>query len=373
MALLSIGMKRKVGGLFVLLLLACAVGLWLERRPILTWYYLRGLTEANESDREAWAERVAGQGEIAVSGLLDCLGRDDERICANAKLALARLCGPLPQDDPHWIALTEHLAGEFPRLSLYGQRCLLALAAEWVRPAAQPSDATLHYGASLLAAARQINDAPLRTAALDIAAALLAQMKDEKAVAPCRELASACLSDEAAANRNRAVHLALYPALNLLNEVAPLLRDPSVEVRRAVVLAIGASRRAISDENLALALHDSDAEVRRLCEKALRGRGLTQRHIQLARLITDGRPTTRLQVLDYLQADSDLDVGLWLRLLTMDPAEAVRLAAIRTAAEQEITELNDRLDEMAKSDPSPTVAQWARYYLARMKRLAATP
>jgi HEAT repeat protein len=371
MALLSTSKKRIVGGVF-LLLLAGLAGLWLQRRPILTWYYLRGLTEANESDRESWAERIAGQGEIAVPELLDCLARDDERICANARLALARLCGPLPQDDPCWVALTEHLAGEFPRLSLPGQRCLLTLAAEWVRPAAQPSDATLHYGANLLTSASQINDAPLRTAALDVAVALLAQMQDEELVAPCRELARACLKDEDAANRNRAVHLALYPSLNLLTEVAPLLRDPSVEVRRAVVLAIGASRRVISDENLALALHDGDAEVRRLCEKALRGRGLTQRHIQLARLITDGRPTNRLQVVHYLHADSDLDVGLWLRLLTLDPAEAVRLAAIRAAAEQELPELNERLDQMAKSDPSPTVAQWARYYLARMKRLAAT-
>jgi hypothetical protein len=371
MALLSFGRKRIAGGV-LLLLLACAGGLWLERQPIRTWYYLRGLAEANDIDRGLWAERVAGQGQGAVPGLLDCLARDEERICANARLALSHLCGPLPQDDPQWVALTERLAGEFPLLSLYGQRCLLTLAAEWVHPVAQPADATLHYGANLLTSASQINDAPLRTAALDVAVALLAQMKGEEFVVPCRELARACLRDEDAANRNRAVHLALYPALDLLNDVAPLLRDPSVEVRRAVVLAVGASRRTISDETLALALHDSDAEVRRLCEKALRGRGLTQRHIHLARLITDGRPTTRLQVLHYLHADSDLDVVLWLRLLTLDPAEAVRLAAIRAASEQELPELNERLDQMAKSDPSPTVAQWARYYLARMKRQAAT-
>lgn len=372
MALLSGSKKRFVGGVFLLLVLACAGGLWLERQPILTWYYLRGLTQANESDRELWAERVAGQGDPAVSGLLDCLARDDDRICDNARLALSRLCGSLPQDDPRWSTLTERLAGEFPRLSLHGQRCLLTLAAEWVCPVAQPSDATLHFGASLLSSASQIKDAPLRTAALDVAAALLGQLKETQFVAPCREVALACLKDEHAANRNRAVHLALYPALDLLTDVAPLLRDPSVEVRRAAVLAIGASRRAISDENLALALHDSDAEVRRLCEKALRGRGLTLRHIHLARLITDGRPTTRLQVVHFLLTDSDLDVAVWLRLLSLDPSDAVRLAAVRIAAEQELPELNERLEQMSKSDPSPTVAQWARYYLARMKPLAAT-
>jgi hypothetical protein len=372
MALPFAGMKRIVAGVFLLVLLASAVALWIERRPILTWYYLRGLAEACEKDRDLWAERVAGQGQSATAGLLDCLARDDERICTNARLALARLCGPLPQNDPNWIALTEQLAREYPRLSLPGKRCVLTLAAEWVRPVVQPSDATLRYGASLLPAVAKADDASLRTAGLDIAVALLAQIKGQELIAPCRELACACLKDGEVVNRKRSVHLALYPALDLLSEVAPLLRDPSAEVRRAVVLAVGTSRRAISDENLALALHDSDPEVRRLCEKALRGRGLTLRHIHLARLITDGRPATRLQVLRYLNADSDLDVGLWLRLLSFDSAESVRLAAIRVAAEQEIPELNERLAKMAKSDPSPTVSQWARYYLEQMKRLAAT-
>src|SRR5215472_5022978 len=129
MGLLSSGRKRIRGGVLLLLLMACVGSLWLERRPILTWYYLRGLTQANEAEREVWADRVAGQGENAIPGLLNCLAHDDERICTNARLALSRLCGALPQDDSCWVALTERMAGEFPRLSLHGQRCLLTLAA----------------------------------------------------------------------------------------------------------------------------------------------------------------------------------------------------------------------------------------------------
>jgi hypothetical protein len=345
----------------------------LERRPILIWYYLRGLTQANEGDRELWAQRIAGQGEITVPGLLICLEKDDERICANAKLALERLCASLPHDDPRWTGLTERLAGEFPHLSLPGQRCLLTLTAEWMRPVAQPAEATLRYGENLIKAATPLEDVAIHATALDVAVALLAQNTNDETNGACRELARACLKGQDATNRNRAVHLALYPSLDLLSDVAPLLRDPAVEVRRAVVLAIGTCRRAISDENLALALHDSDTEVRRLCEKALRGRGLTERHIHLARLITDGRPTTRMQVVHYLHSESDLDVALWLRLLTLDPSEVVRLVAVRAAAEQEMPELNDRLDEIAKSDASPTVSQWARYYSARLRQVATKP
>jgi HEAT repeat protein len=138
-------------------------------------------------------------------------------------------------------------------------------------------------------------------------------------------------------------------------------------VRRAAVLAVGSKRAVISDENLALSLHDSDAEVRRLCEKALRGRGLTPRHVLLARLITDSRPATRLQVLYYLKDDADLDVAAWLGLLSRDPSDAVRLAAIRAVVEQGVLELGERLEQMAQTDPSPTVCQWACYYLSRQK------
>jgi HEAT repeat protein len=368
MALLLAGQKRLVGGLFLIVLLAVVVGVWLERKPLLTWYALRGLAKAGEDEREVWVDRVAEQGKLALPTLLEWLGRDDERICSHARAALARICGQMPQDDLHWTEWTDRLATQFPHLSEPGQRCVLTLAAEWVRPAAQPSAATLECGVSLLALATQTSDPIARTAALDVAAALLAQHKCDATVGSCRELARTCLKDGDAAIRSRAVHLALYPMLNLLEDVAPLVRDSSVEVRRAVVLAVGASRQAISDENLALALHDPDAEVRRLCEKALRGRGLTQRHIRLARLITDGRPGTRLQVLYYLQEDSDLDVVLWLRLLTQDPAETVRLAAIRAVVEQEVLDLDERLEQMAKSDPSPTVCQWARYYLSCLKQ-----
>jgi hypothetical protein len=285
---------------------------------------------------------------------------------------LERIYARLPQDDARWKALTERIAEAFPRASAAGQRCVLALTSEWLCPAAQPSAVTLAHGVNVLTAAAEIPDARARTLALDIVAALLGSETLREAIAPSRTLARACLGDADARNRERAVHLALYPQLDLLADVAPLLRDPAVEVRRAVVLAVGGSRAALDDEHLALALHDPDAEVRRLCEKALLGRGLTRQHVRLARIITDSRPTTRLQVLSYLREDSDLDVAQWLRLLTLDPAEAVRLAAIRAIAERSLSELSGRLEQMAADDPSPTVCRWARYYAGRLAQQQAS-
>jgi hypothetical protein len=338
----------------------------------MTWYYLHQLAGANEQGCAVWAERLASLGDVAIPGLLDCLASNDERTCANARVALERTCARLAQDDARWKSLTDRILDAFPRSSAPGQRCVLALTGEWLRPAAQPSAVTLAYGINVLNSAGQASDSAARGIALDIAAGLLASDTPSEAFGPCRTLARACLQDSDGKIRERAVHLALYPRLDLQTDVAPMLRDPVVEVRRAVVLAVGGSRAALADERLALALHDPDAEVRRLCEKALLGRGLTRQHVQLARMVTDPRPTTRLQILSYLREDSDLDIVLWLRLLTYDPAEAVRFAAIRAIAERSVAELNDRLEQMGTNDSSPTVCRWARYYAGRLKQEQAS-
>src|SRR5262245_43597161 len=369
MTLLSTRKRRLFAGLIVLALLAG--GAWLQRERVSCWYYLRGLAQAGDQERDRWVERVASLGETAVPGLLECLTRDDEQMCANAQAALERICGCLPQDDARWINLTDRLAEAFPGLSAPGQRCVLAMTAGWMRPAGQPNPSTLRFGTQLLRAAGALSDSAAQPLALDIATALLAAEQGDSVLEPCRQVACAALKDGNARNRTRAVQMALFPKLDLLAEVAPLLSDPAIEVRRSVVLAVGNSRKVISDERLALALHDTDAEVRRLGEKALRGRGLTPRHIQLARLITDSRPATRAKVLLYLQEDSDLDVAVWLRLLTHDPADGVRLAAMRAAAEQGIFEMHERLEQMARSDPSPTVCQWAPYFLGCLRQRMA--
>ena len=87
-------------------------------------------------------------------------------------------------------------------------------------------------------------------------------------------------------------------------------------------------------------------------------------HIRLGKLLTHPRASMRLGVLDYLADENiDLDLGLWLRRLSHDQSPAVRAAAVRVMSQQTHSDLSDRIDQMARSDPSPTVAQLARFYL----------
>jgi hypothetical protein len=375
MPLLSARKKQFLFGLTVALLVAGAGLAWVGWKPVWSWYCLRGLSRADEGEREAWIGRVAGLGERALPALLELLARDEEQNCANATAALGSLCRTWPAEDPRWTDLTARLSAGFGHFSRHGRAQIFTLAGEWLQSsgeAAPPRALLLQYTARLIVQAAQIEEPELHAATLDMAGALLAQEHDESVLGACRDLARICLRDKEARNRARAARLTLYPALGLLEHVVPLLQDGSPEVRRVAVLAVGRTRAVVSDENLALSLHDSDAEVRRLCEKALRGRGLTPRHVQLARLVTDSRPAMRLQILYYLREESDLDVTQWLRLLSQDPAEAVRLAAVRAAVEQGINEMTERIGQMAQSDPSPTVCQWARYYLACQKQRQAS-
>ena len=372
MALLSARSVRAFALLMVLVLLAGGAVAWVQRERLLTWYYLRNLMHATEANAATCIQRVASRGESAVPGLLDCMTCDDLSLCLNARTALERIGNSLPQGEPSWNRYTGQIVAAFPRLSVAGQRGIMAMTAESLQPSVQPSHAAVVFGGRMLGAASAASDATVRTSALDIAGALLAVQPNGDALAECRALARACLQDSDAHNRTRAVHLALYPMLEILADVAPLVRDPDTEVRRAAILAVGNSRAAISDERLAIALHDTDPEVRRLCEKALLGRGLSRRHLHLARLITDSRPATRLQVLFYLRDDSDLDLAVWLRLLTHDPAESVRLGAVRAAAEFAVIELQERLEQMATDDPNPTVSVWAKYYSNGLKQRHAS-
>ena len=69
----------------------------------------------------------------------------------------------------------------------------------------------------------------------------------------------------------------------------------------------------------------------------------------------------------------DLDASVWLRRLSQDPAPAVRAAAVRVMGQQRIVDLTDRLEQMAHSDPSPTVSYLASFYLKIAREIQAEP
>jgi HEAT repeat protein len=361
--MLSVRKSLLLGGAATLALLAAATAVYLEQVPLLTWYYVRGLSRAEgEAERDAWVGRLRGLRKVPLAGLIDVLRRPDPKACANSQAALTAF-GTAATD------VAGPLADAFPGLSSPGQRAALDVAAAVVQARRHETDApqfVFSAAARLLTAAASVGDAEVRGRALVLAGALL-EARAEEVRGPCRDLARACLRDADKANRLQAVRLALRPDVNLLEQVVPLLTDPDPEVRRAALLAVGPEPDAVATDDLLQWLHDPDADVRSLCEKALRGRGLQDSQIKLGRFLTDQRPGARLQVLDVLRKTPDVEPGAWLRRLTHDPAPAVRAAAVRAATEHTHVDLTDRIEQMAQDDPSPTVRQLARYYLASPK------
>ncbi len=362
--------KTYVGVGAVTLLLLVGGGLWLGREPLLTWYYLRGLRRADDGQRERWAERVAGLDSAAVPPLLDLLAGDD-RDCAGARAALAALVRRWGADDPRGEELARRLSEGFARLGPAGQREVLQFESGWLRAdgKAPTTDVARALTRELPEAARAA-DGGVRGAALDLAAALLERPDYAESVGPCRELALACFTDAAAENRLRAAQLALHPGMDLQQQALPLLRDPSAEVRCLAMLAVGPAQNVIGTDDLLHWLHDPDPEVRRLCEVALGSRKVPREHIRLGRMLTDPDHHVRLNVLDELHHAHDIDAGIWLRYLSHDPKESVRVAAARAAVEQHFgtpVDLRDRLEQMSKSDPSETVRQLMGYSLSRTR------
>jgi HEAT repeat protein len=220
----------------------------------------------------------------------------------------------------------------------------------------------VNAAAGLLSEAIRAEAKEVRGAALSLVRALVTQAGCQEAMITCREAAQAALADAAPQNRIRAIQLALGTGMNLLEHVVSLLRDGDPEVRRATVLAVGSAPEVVSTDELLPLLHDGDAKVRQLCEKALEGRGLSADHIRLGRLMTAADAKTRLQVLECLRRTRGIEPAIWVRRLSHDPSEAVRAAAVRAAGEFCVVHLNDRLEQIAQNDPSPTVRQLAQFY-----------
>ena len=134
------------------------------------------------------------------------------------------------------------------------------------------------------------------------------------------------------------------------------------------MLLVGPAQNVLGTDDLLHWLHDADPEVRRLCEVALGSRKVPKDHIRLGRTLTDPDHHVRLNVLDELHRARDIDAGIWLRYLSHDPKESVRVAAARAAVERRYAtpvDLRDRLEQMSHSDPSSTVRQLTAFELSQ--------
>jgi predicted NUDIX family NTP pyrophosphohydrolase len=337
-----------VAGVLAVLLVVGGGLAWWQRESLHVWWVVRGLTRTGH---EAWVQRVVDLGEPAIGPLVNRLAEDaegTEHVAVVALDALARA--------GHAERVVDQLVKPFPRIHGSNQLSLLNAMAKW-------DDESRPYCARLLAEVEWDHESPLEPA-LDLALT----MPGDKV----REVARAGLRSPTAEVRLKAVRLCLQPGVEMLDQVVGLLRDPSAEVRRAAVLAVGPADQVARDDMLLPGLHDADEEVRKLTEVALTGRGLSPAQLDLARLLTHPAPSERLHVLDRIRdmlegGPGELDPGAWLRRLSHDPSPAVRAAALRMMTQQSVIDLGDRVDQMARGDPSPTVTQLARYYQGRRR------
>jgi len=351
--------KRKLCW-FLVLVAALGSAAWCQRGAILAWVYVQGLSHARADDRGAWVDRVVSLDDDAVSGLCRCLEKPEPTACGNAAAALARLAEQWPPTDPRQDSLRARLAEVFPHLSASGQCTVLGLYAVWVGQAGPAAMAD--RAVRMLAQGGRAADKNVRRQAIALAAVLINQNLSAEHVAACRELFRTSLRDSEAANRTEAARLAVHPLLGLSREVAPLLDDPAPEVRQMAMVAVGNVPDAVATDDLLRSLHDTDPDVRRLCEVALRGRGLRPEDVAMGRLVTDASPAMRLQILNRLPR-TGLEPGVWLRRLSQDPNPAVRAGAIRASADYVQVDLRDCLEKMSRDDPSATVRQLAEHYL----------
>lgn len=367
--ILALGGKWRMAGAACLVLLVIGGAGWIKRADLLAWYYVQGLERADEKSRDAWINPILPYDRAAVPRLTACLQHENDRGCANAQHALTRLVDRWGTADERTQELAERLVREFVGYSSIGQESALDVNRAMVRRAAgQPlgNGLATPLVAMLVPAAKSPN-AGVRGRALQVAEALLAPSNGVDVSVACREMTQLALHDECEDNRTQAIRLAAQPALQMLNQLLPLAKDANPAIRRAALLAIGQSPDLLSTDELLHWLHDPNADVRHVCEGCLRARGLREDHVRMGRMMTDERAMVRVQVLEQLCRNAELEPGVWLRRMSHDPAPAVRAATIRMSAEQTLVDLSDRMEQMAQDDPSLTVRALAQYYLSRPK------
>jgi hypothetical protein len=310
-------MRRKLIGAAVVLIAALATAGYFARKPLLARYYVRQLAAENSAVNYDGIVSVSDQ---ALPLIIDQMRRDEVNM-DNLQEALTRIVQAIPAGDPRLSKTSELLASSFAEFGFRSRHVTLHLANDF--------------------AARGDNDSAAR-------------------------LVQAGLKDADGTLRAAAAELAVKLNAHDGTALRPLLQDPDVTVRRRVLEAVANSPELATDEDLLPMLHDSEGSLRARCEVILRARGLGDKELNLGRLLTDPSPLKRLQLIDRLPADADLDPEAWLKRLTQDPSPVVRIGAARAAMDPTSplgVNLTERVREMAQKDPDGTVRQIAEYLI----------
>lgn len=346
-----------------LVLAGASVLTWLNHDRVLGWWYVERLARAQGAERDTWVRRTANLGTAAVPALVTTFARTDVTACENVRMCCCQMLKQWGVDSPQSASLFEALGASFSRFGGTGQSCALDVGRYYALQYPEGAADIL----PLLLEASHSSESDIRARSLTLAEMMLGKTKGQESVNGCRDVIRIALRDEVIDIRARAMKLATRLEIELLAELVPLLRDPSAEIRRAAVVAVGPVPEAIATDDLLSCLHDADAEVRRLCEGVLRGRGLQDHHLKMGRLISDPQPSMRISVLEYLRRNTDVEPGVWLRRLSHDADASVRAATLRFAREEALVDLSDRVQQMQHADPSLTIRQLATYYLSLQK------
>ncbi len=107
-------------------------------------------------------------------------------------------------------------------------------------------------------------------------------------------------------------------------------------------------------------VHAADATVAGRAEGALRRRGFTDVHLELARRLFDPAPDVRIELARTLPKLTSIDPVPWLLWLSRDPDARVRRTAIGLMATTADPALHARIRQMAREDSDPAVQRVAR-------------
>ncbi|MSR31277.1 MAG: hypothetical protein EXR99_07215 [Gemmataceae bacterium] len=350
------------------LLVVCPtlIGLgWWQRDYLLGWYLTRNLLHAQGPEKNSCLESLARLGENAQFPLLDHLDQAQPTQARDLVQALAKLIdswGGL--SSPPSSRCLSRLTLRFSGFSNSAQAEVLRQVFAWI-PRDQPEKSLPLLGEStrlMLGEAIHRGNPEAMEPALEIARKL-APVASNEMKTRLHEVTRHVLDKGSSELKIKAIQWTLVNGIGEIPQIANCLQDRSAEVRRAAMIACAPALEQVSVDNLLPSLHDADPETRSLCEAALIARGLKPEQIRLGKLLTDPAATRRLQVLDSLLEDPDIDASVWLRKLSHDPSPAVRVAALRVMSNLETVDLSDRMDQMARSDPNQTVAILADYYL----------
>lgn len=361
------GKRKKNGWAWMVTAVALALlaaGITYQREDLMAAWRVHQLPQSTAETRISLTHKLAQTPQKSAGWLLYALSDTlDAEPCLILGSALASVTADLTIEEIQ--PLLTRSASLFRGMAPAGQEATV----RWAQTVLEASSGKGRLpDQAALAMQRLIEQAYLgeepavQAAALQLAAPLFQTQPPKALIAALKQLVQAGVKSADPGVQMQAISAALLPDLDCLEDAAGCLKSPHREVRQAAILALGSATEKIGEETLLPSLHDEDPEIAHLAQTALQARGLREDQIRLGRLMSDPKPSRRLEVLDHLSTTRDIDPALWLRKLSNDPSPAVRVAALRAMAQDPGLELSDRVDQMEANDPSQAVNKLARFY-----------